>query len=184
MESTQPRAMNPSQQACLSRTRIAAACRGEQTSEFRQWKKRVTVVANEMLAGKRGRKIENRGSARQYAWIDVEREFSEKHPDRAASMLGFRAKNDVPRPLIDDVRWAYSRAMVYTTTELDAPSAGAWLWLLEARENRSQFLGKLFALEQAAHGGKLPKKDEVGSKATPVEEEEPSLEDFLGMVSR
>lgn len=183
MESKYPKAMNPAQRACLARTRIAAACRGEQTSEFRQWKKRTTVVSNEILAGKRGdREIRQRASARQHAWVEVEREFCGANPERASQMLGFRACNDAPRPLIDDVRWAYSRAMVYTTTEFDAPSAGAWLWLLEARENRSQFLSKVFALEQANHGGKLPKKEDVGSKGTPTEEEEPSLEDFFGTV--
>jgi hypothetical protein len=181
MESKYPKAMNPAQRACLARTRIAAACRGEQTSEFRQWKKRTTVVSNEILAGKRGdREIRQRASARQHAWVEVEREFCGANPDRASEMLGFRARTEERRPLIDDVRWAYSHAMVYTTTEFDAPSAGAWLWLLEARENRSQFLGKLFALEQATHGGKLPKKDE-GEVPAKEKEEEPGLEDFFGM---
>lgn len=69
--------------------------------------------------------------------------------------------------LTEDIGWTYKHATI-RTTESAAPDAGSWLCHLEARENRSQFLGKLYAPEQAVHGVKLPK----GKKGDTEETEE------------
>ena len=166
MKTDRNRTMTNSQRATLARTRIASACHGEQTSEFREWRKRTQVIAAEYRSGKRDRRVENKAAARQYAWIAAEQEFAEKHPERAGELVGFSTKDaEAPTTLAEEVRWAYRNASVYSVTEADAPSPGAWLWLQEARANRSQFLGKVFALEQATHAGKLPKQsDEDAAK--------------------
>lgn len=95
-------------------------------------------------------------AARQHSRLVVEKEFEDRRPDRASLMLGFFGKDERPRSLIEDVRWAYRHARIFSTTEMDAPSAGAWLWLLEARENRSQFLGKVCCPSKAP-GCRKPK---------------------------